>query len=300
MLLLLAWALLFSGTRADAAGQVTYESTKQLPDLHHAVGIALPGDWPEPRGLPLGESRTLVCSTCHGLREIEKQPYDRVDTATANFLRGGPYPKLEDFCFRCHDPRTFDRPNIHASMLERDGQIREETCLYCHEQVNRERNRPLDASDYRLRLPPETLCYGCHLKTPHFNAVEHQSSKPDEAMLTRIKSSMHDLGVILPLGSKGELMCSTCHTPHPWGVIDASRNPAGQQAFHGDVKEGVRYVDNPWSKVVVADKQERLDDLAKQTGQVFSLGYQQINREVLLRLPARDGSLCLACHEFEE
>jgi len=27
--------------------------------------------------------------------------------------------------------------------------------------------------------------------------------------------------------------------------------------------------------------------------------YQRLKNEVLLRLPAKDGTLCLSCHEFE-
>jgi hypothetical protein len=294
ILLLLAFA-----GRLQADAPATYESSKKLPDLHHAVGIPVPEDWPTPKGLPLGEGRTLECRTCHGLKDIEKQPYGQVDTELPDFLRGGPYPKLEEFCFRCHDREEFARPNIHA-MLDGQGRIEEEHCTYCHEEVQKDRDRPLQAADYKLRLPPETLCYGCHYKTPHFNAMEHQLGKPDEEMRKHIEQSERSHGVVLPLSSEGTLMCPTCHTPHPHGVIDGARNPAGKQAYRGNPEDGIRYVDHPWAKVIAADKRERLAELGRQTGQAYRLDYRRIDREVLLRLPAKDGTLCLSCHEFEQ
>jgi hypothetical protein len=277
----------------------SYETTQRLPELHHAVGVPLPAEWPDPLGLPLAEGRKLECATCHGLKDIDRVPYARIDPKAEGFLRDGPYPDLHEFCFRCHDRADFERPNIHA-MLDPAGKPKEVHCTYCHEDVQRERDEPLRRVDWKLRLPPEKLCFGCHLKTPHFNALEHQAAKPDAAMLAHLRDSRERLGVSLPLAADGRLMCPTCHNPHPEGLIDPARNPAGRSVHVPGSDLRIRYVEHPWSAVVRADKRERLEQLAAAGGGPADLDYRRIQREVLLRLPAKDGTLCQACHEFAE
>jgi uncharacterized Zn-finger protein len=289
--------------RGEAKSQTdefaSYETTKKLPDLHHAVDITLPEEWGTPRHLLLKSDRKLRCSTCHGLKDIEKIPYGQIDTKAREFLRGGPYTKLETFCFECHDRDEFERPNIHL-MLDENGQLREDHCSYCHEEVLRERDHPLKPEEFKLRLPPDKLCYGCHLKTPHFNAVEHQSARPKDAMRRHLRESERRHRIILPLAANGKVMCPTCHTPHQYGVINAEKNPAGRQVHPADLKQGIRYREHSWDAVIRADKQERLVELNRQSKQQLELGYRRIEQEVLLRLPAKNGELCLACHEFEE
>ncbi len=277
----------------------SYDSTRRLPPLHHAVGMSLPDDWPAPKHLPLGPDRSVRCQTCHGIRDMERVPYRQIDRKAAHFLRGGPYPELQTFCFACHDREALERPNIHL-MLDDAGQPREDHCTYCHEEVPQERERPHRAVEDRLRLPPEKLCYGCHLKTPHFNALEHQAAKPDAAMRRQIRASEQRLGVRLPLSAEGQVMCASCHSPHQYGVINAAKNPAGQSLHPVDLKRGVEYREHPWNRVVQADKRERLADLNQALNTRFTLDYQRVDQEVLLRLPARDGTLCLACHVFRD
>lgn len=298
-MVLCVWLCLMVAGPLRADPPETYESTKLLPGQHHAVGIAVPKDWREPEDLPLGKDRTLECRTCHGLKDMEKRPYDKIDTQAPGFLRGGPYPALEKFCYRCHDPEEFERPNIHV-MLDKQGHIQEEHCTYCHEEVQRERDKPLAPADYKLRLPPEKLCYGCHLKTPHFNALEHQEAKPKEEMRKHIKDSERQRNVVLPLSSEGRVMCPTCHSPHQGGVIPTPKNPAGTStAASADPGERIRYREHSWNAVVQADKALRLEEFNRGRRDAQALEYRRIDREVLLRLPAKDGSLCLACHEFE-
>lgn len=278
----------------------SYASTQRLPELHHAVAVPLPTDWPTPVGLPLGPNRQLECRTCHGIKDMREQPYASIDTQAPDFLRGGPNARLEDFCYRCHDEDAFARPNIHV-MLDAQGRIKEEHCTYCHEAVHRERDVPLTPDQYRLRLPPAKLCYGCHLKTPHFNAVEHQDAKPDAAMRQRIKEASQQLNVVLPLSDGSQLMCPTCHSPHQYGVIEALGNPAGTVvAASADPRQGIRYRPHSWDAVVRADKAQRLSEFNRQAGANLALEYRRIDREVLLRLPAKDGTLCLACHQFDD
>jgi hypothetical protein len=56
----------------------------------------------------------------------------------------------------------------------------------------------------------------------------------------------------------------------------------------------VEYTEHSWSAVMKEDKRERLEKIAMSLPM-----YKRIEKEVLLRLPAKDGTLCLSCHEFE-
>lgn len=302
----LLWAL--GASLAGAADADSYDTTKTLPPLHHAVGIPLPEGWKAPERLSLEKDRILRCPTCHGLKDIDKTPFKKIDPRAEGFLRAGPYPKLETFCYNCHVKDQYERPNIHI-MRDENGRLLEEHCTFCHEEVHKERDTPRNPGDFKLRQPPEVLCFGCHLRTPHLNAREHQAVKIEDSriekrfgarMKRRIEAAEKKHGVLLPLSAAGKVMCPTCHSPHPPGVIDAARNPAGRQVDNADLKTGVRYREHPWRDVVRADKKERLDDWRARSGMPVTVDYGRIDREVLLRLPARDGTLCLACHEFDD
>jgi hypothetical protein len=82
-------------------------------------------------------------------------------------------------------------------------------------------------------------------------------------------------------------------------LIDKSQ-PAGKQVEDAPLKEGVSYQPHPWSTIFAEDKKERLKELAEASGQTLSLEYQRIKTEVLLRLTAKNGELCLACHKFKD
>jgi nitrate/TMAO reductase-like tetraheme cytochrome c subunit len=185
-------------------------------------------------------------------------------------------------------------------MLDENGDIKKENCLFCHSEVNEQREKKRELADAKLRLPAESVCLGCHLKTPHFNAVEHTDTKLESnstssarKMKDHLKKLEQENGVRLPLSEKDEVLCITCHSPHPQGVLNDT-NPSSKQV-QGDVKKGVEYRKHSWSEVIAADKRERLEKIAATLP-----AYQRIEKEVLLRLPAKDGTLCLSCHEFEQ
>ncbi len=304
--ILILMGLLLSGLVSaeqdpDAWQYQSYKISKRLPDLHHAVDVKLLDTMKPPTEFVLKEGRVLQCKTCHGLNKMDEIPYDKVEVDDPKFLRGGPYEDFEKFCYQCHSDKDNERPNIHV-MLDKDGAIKEQNCLYCHEEVNLRRQEPRKLSEVKLRLPIEDVCLGCHLKSPHLNAAEHQEAKPKDKMKKHMKESMRKHGIILPLSKEGKVICVSCHSPHPaLGVIDGYKNPAGKQV-RADIKQvekGIEYSKHSWTHVFQADKQQRLDDLAFATGERYQLSYQRIKNEILLRLPAKDGSLCLSCHEFE-
>jgi nitrate/TMAO reductase-like tetraheme cytochrome c subunit len=275
----------------------SYKQSKRLPDLHHAVDIKLLDPMTPPKSFVLKTGHLLQCKTCHGLEKMDEIPYDKVNKNDPAFLRGGPYRNFEAFCYQCHSKKDNEQPNIHV-MLEKNGDIKKQNCLYCHEEVNEQRDKPREQSALKLRLPIEDVCLGCHLKTPHLNALEHQEAKPKDEMKKHMKAEAQKHGIILPLANSGKVICVSCHTPHPDGVINGKKNPAGTQV-KGDVEKGVEYSKHSWNLIYQADKQERLAMLGLLNEEFYELPYQRIKSEVLLRLPAKDGELCLSCHEFE-
>lgn len=272
------------------------EKKKELPELHHVVDVKLKKGMKPPSQFKTDQENRIVCKTCHGIKNIEEIPNDEVDKKADNFLRGGPYPKLTAFCYNCHDKERNTRKNIHK-MIDEQGEIREENCKFCHEEVlSRDKAYPLN--ELKLRMAPELICFGCHLKTPHLNALQHQV-EPDEKKLNQLKKSVKELDIVMPLSAAGEIMCVTCHTPHPDGVLDHTLG-AAKQVADTDLDEGISYSEHPWNTVFQSDKQQRLEEYNRKENKNHKLQYQRIKTEVLLRLPAKDGSLCLACHTFKD
>lgn len=280
-----------------AAAALAGKEQPKTPPLHHLVDVPIPKDMTIDPDLPMNRERKLECPVCHGIEDIDEIPFEEVDKNDPDFLRGGPYPDLSDFCFRCHDKQQHQRPNIHA-MLDDQGKIIEDHCTYCHEEKP-DRDRAQSFEEIKLRVPAEALCWGCHLKTPHLNAAEHQVEPSDKVKEQRKRFLEQHPEIILPLSEAGEVTCITCHTPHPPGVLD-KQLAAAHQVTSGDVEEGPVYRDSPWEATVNADKQARLQQLREQFGKPFNFRYRQIQQEALLRLPAKDGQLCRACHTFDE
>ncbi len=80
----------------------------------------------------------------------------------------------------------------------------------CHQKALKPENPP---KKLQFRLPMEKLCWGCHLKTPHLNALTHSQQVSDEIYET-IKASEQKYQIILPLDQQKRIMCVTCHTAH--------------------------------------------------------------------------------------
>ncbi|NOQ69717.1 MAG: hypothetical protein GQ573_06400, partial [Gammaproteobacteria bacterium] len=72
------------------------------------------------------------------------------------------------------------------------------------------------------------------------------------------------------------------------------------QVVNHDMDKGLTYKKHTWNKVFIEDKKNRLNKLNQQADKNHALNYQRIEKEILLRLPAKDGKLCLACHEFKK
>jgi hypothetical protein len=282
---------------AACAGLATAQDSYRLPPMHHPVEVAFPESMHHPAELAPGESGELVCDTCHGIEDLKEIPLEEVDAESPEFLHLGPYRNLTDFCYHCHEEQGHERYNLHV-MLDEQGEVDERGCIYCHLEAPDPSVEDQD-DEMEFRLPKEKLCYGCHLKTPHLNTLTHQT-EPDEKVLEHMRLAEKRHGVHLPLDDRGWVTCITCHTPHQQGVIDTNR-PAGRQVEDQPVTDGIANSRTAWSRVFARDKAQRLDDwLQGRRAAVEPPEYLRVEKEVLIRLSARDGTLCLSCHEFED
>jgi len=284
---------------ADSSAQ--HRLSHHVYNIEPSTSITVPKDW------PLTDNK-LDCISCHSDKDIaekiaNKKALDKgialIDTKADDFLRGGPYVSLQSFCQNCHQTDDYQADNIHQ-MLNREGKVKEDNCLYCHDkqpEINDETRQSLPVEQRaELRLPKEKICFGCHLKAPHLNALEHQVDV-DEAMQKHIKSVEESKKISLPLGDNKQVICISCHNPHQRGVL-AIDSPKGKQVAAQDLTRGTHYKKHPWNNIVQRDKRDRLKALSPALEQSFT--YKQIQHEVLLRLPAKNGELCLACHTFTQ
>lgn len=173
-----------------------------------------------PSELPLRDGK-LTCLTCHDIyRQCQKRRVEKIS------LRGAPFPNRSDFCFKCHDKKSYVRLDAH-NQRNAEGAISAENCLYCHTDKPNERTDRYE--DVKLIGGLEALCQRCHvIRGNHAGNFNHMV-KPSAKALNRMKSMETTFGIVLPLDENGKMTCITCHNPHDKGVIPAE-SPASKGA----------------------------------------------------------------------
>lgn len=163
-----------------------------------------------PAEFPL-KSGKLSCGTCHDLflqcqKGARKKPF---------FLRGAPYKKRTDFCFKCHNEKSYEMQDVH-DQLNAKGEMLVEKCMYCHtEKPDVKQTR---FKDIKLLENSESICQGCHAISGNHSGNFNHLIKPSEKALAIMKRMEVKFGIILPL-NEGKITCMTCHNPHEKGVI---------------------------------------------------------------------------------
>ena len=177
-----------------------------------------------PDDLPLLEGK-VSCVTCHDIY-LQCQANPRFKVLNRRFLRGAPYVRRTDLCFRCHDERQYTMLDPH-NQLTQDGKIIIEKCLYCHEKKPDELHEHFN--DIKLIGGFEVLCYRCHFKQSKLHPINaNHLVKPSDKTRAIMKVSEKKFNIILPLNYKGNITCPTCHNPHEKGIL-----PAGQANSKG-------------------------------------------------------------------
>jgi len=158
---------------------------------------------PSFRDAPLGPDGRSTCLTCHGKA-------CRVRRDNRPMLRGGPWPRQSDFCFRCPLPEDY------APVFPNEQRDANRLCWLCHE--------PQPQADgtfgygARLELPQPELCLKCHKDVQHER--EHvgrvlSESRLQPPPLETLAAFEARTGVRLPVNGDGTIRCSTCHDPSP-------------------------------------------------------------------------------------
>ena len=197
----------------------------KTPDSYiHPTGIK-PSDEKKtkiPSDLPLEDGK-VTCLTCHDLyRQCQEQTFDKIS------LRGLPYRKATDFCFKCHDQKSYVQLDPHEQ-LDKKGDIVTDKCLYCHtEKPDENLAYPKDP---KLIGDLEILCVRCHfhLARQMQSAEFSHMTRPTAKTIATMKKMEEELRVVLPLDAEGKTTCATCHNPHEKGVISAE-SPAATGA----------------------------------------------------------------------
>lgn len=168
-----------------------------------------------PQDFPLKEGK-LTCTTCHDINMQCGENYE-YKFSNKRFLRGAPFEKRTDICFKCHDDTKYRKRDPHNDQITDKGEIDAEKCLYCHE----EKPDELRASFNEVKLVGGLLevCQRCHVKTSRHPADAEHMVMPSLKILTRIKETERQFNLILPLDYNGRIFCATCHNPHQKGVI---------------------------------------------------------------------------------
>ncbi len=291
------------------------ERELKLPPMHHLVHVVPSDAMQISDQILLNKKGEIDCVSCHGIKDIADIPLDEVDRAAPDFFIDAPYPTMGAFCARCHDSKKSERSNIHI-LIDSRGKLIEDRCLFCHlevpdNQVDMTDGQPNNSA--KLRLPAQKLCLGCHLKTPHLNAINHLTEIPTEAsgstlgdMAAQLKRESEKQGYHLPL-IEGEIGCITCHTSHQREVIKPQKN-IHKAREDRTLEDGVGYADHAWNKVAAADRLARIEALAARSKNPViapellkkQLQYRRLTHEVLIRASAKDGTLCLLCHQFDK
>ena len=178
-----------------------------------------------------------------------------------------------DVCFKCHQKNDYKICDPHTQIKE-NGDIIVEKCLYCHQEKPDEKVAAFDKyrSEVKFNRDIELICVGCHssnqYQTAHPLNANHLR-EPSAEMLSMMKKTEKQFGIILPLNLNGKIMCATCHNPHEKGVMPEERGASGG-----------------------ASEKSRI----RLPGQVR----QEEEDAYMTRISGMDNRICLACHKDKE
>ena len=188
----------------------------------HPIGIKpseekkarIPTDFPMENGI-------VLCSTCHDIYlQCQRSQFISLNK---KFLRGGPYKKRTDICFRCHDKDKYKKLDPHTQ-LNATGDIIEEVCLYCH--VEKPDEKTATYETITLVGDIKMICLRCHNIVKRHPSGKDHLKVPDDKMLDKMKTTEIIYSTIFPLDNEKRVTCITCHNPHERGVIPKENESA--------------------------------------------------------------------------
>lgn len=171
-----------------------------------------------PAEFPLTDGE-FTCNTCHDIyRQCRKRLFDKYT------LRGAPYARKTDFCYKCHDANDYRKLNVHRQ-IKMDGALDEQMCLYCHRTKPDEKTATFEQVTFigGMRI----LCRRCHsIEGNHPGDFDHLATPPSAKALAHMSNMETQFSIILPLAKDKRMTCITCHNPHAKGTIDKDKPSA--------------------------------------------------------------------------
>ncbi len=255
------------------------------PDTNFHLVDVEPEEVEGPPELLLQDGK-ISCLTCHDEPACDGLPKD---ARRQHHFRAGPYRNTLDLCFQCHDRDEYQRTDPHRDLRTPDGERNDAVCIFCHQGV------PEDEADQEvetLRVDPVELCKGCHAHQIHVGIPSHLKLLPDE-MAPVVQRYNDTTEHPIPIGSRGEVFCTSCHDPHP-GLepIAVATPPAKLERLRTNNRA---YRDDYY----LPRLREQLGSITDADGDFLKLEDGPAEKQGLLRVPAEDGSLCLICHDLE-
>ena len=163
----------------------------------------------------------IVCSTCHDSVFQCNNPNVAYSFQNPGFLRNRVSRKSGDQCFECHSADGYAKLDPHLDTI---GSPPRKTCGLCHERVQGGGSNDNTGPGLIMAGNLNDMCRGCHRVKSHplgmrFGSVDEgwvHLVVPSADVVKNMRESESESGVALPLNpGSGEVMCATCHDPHP-------------------------------------------------------------------------------------
>jgi len=236
----------------------------------HPVGVApsetmvkrIPPDFPLEKGM-------VTCSTCHDVT-LQCKAGQPAAWSRRRFLRGADLTGPLEFCFRCH-VRENNRPfNVHDQLEA--GKPKADACIWCHTGVPDVDSRSQEDISRNLHKKSIGVCGNCHpVAKGHPNGGSHMGATPSEAMMSYMSAYELQPRMNLPLNQLLEYVRAARRIPRSIPLDENGRITC--YSCHNPHEKGLLPNWNPRS--------------------IGSEPKQSVNH----RLRAREGQLCIACHQ---
>ena len=172
------------------------------PGYCHPLDINSKLDQPlsTPAGFPLQDGK-FTCETCHDIyRQCQKRLFDRYT------LRGAPYPRKTDFCYRCHDKKKYPALDAHRQ-IRAGGALETRMCLYCH--ANKPDEKTATYKEVTFIGDTRALCRRCHaIEGNHPGNFDHMAEPPSAKALKHMAAKGADSKYRQRLPG---ILCIECH-----------------------------------------------------------------------------------------